>query len=94
VLRQGRRKNRLLNGAEYPHKRGKNYFDSDLNRLTLRGIKMRGPRYKSKHSPDSPTTHLPKTLVREYEVGLILDGGKEEVIRHEENNRKRTVIIP
>ncbi len=70
-------------------------FDSDLNRLTLPGDKNeRNHVTRANTLPDSPTTHLPKTLVREYEVGLILDGGKEEVIRHEENNRKRTVIIP
>ncbi|MBE6633975.1 MAG: FAD-dependent oxidoreductase [Ruminococcaceae bacterium] len=70
-------------------------FDSDLDRLTLPGDKNERIHItRANVLPDSPTMHLPTTLVREYELWAEDSNGNRELLRRETENRKRTVRIP
>lgn len=70
-------------------------FDSDLDRLTLPGdYEERSFVTRCNLRPDSPSTHLPTTLVKEYELGVTDDTGMYRCICHEYNNRRRTVFAP
>lgn len=70
-------------------------FDSDLDRLTLPGDRIEQVHItRANIFPDSPTTHLPSTLVKEFEIVIETEDGSRTVICHETENRKRTVWIP
>ena len=70
-------------------------FDSDLDRLTLPGdSNERKHITRANIRPDSPSTRLPSTLVREYRLCAELEDGSVETVRAETENRMRTVRIP
>lgn len=69
-------------------------FDSDLDRVTLPGDKHERTKItRANILPDSPSTHLPTTLVEEYQLWAELDDGTMKLICHNTKNRKRTVWL-
>lgn len=70
-------------------------FDSDLDRETLPGDRAERTHVtRCNLFPDSPSTALPTTLVKEFEVGIIGEDGEYRTICHETVNRRRTVFVP
>lgn len=70
-------------------------FDSDLDRLTLPGDNTERTHItRANILPTSPTTHLPTTLVREFELWVENEDGSQIRLYNEKENRKRTVWLP
>ncbi len=70
-------------------------FDSDLDRTTLPGDKTERTRsMRANIFLDSPSTHPPLTLVREFKLYATLENGETTEIAHIKDNRKRTVFLP
>lgn len=69
-------------------------FDSDLDRLTLPGDKHERTKItRANILPNSPSTHLPTTLVEEFQLWAELCDGTMKLISHQTKNRKRTVWL-
>ena len=69
-------------------------FDSDLDRLTLPGDRIERTHITRANTlPDSPSTRLPTTLVKSFEVWGEAEDGREILLARETENRLRTVHI-
>ena len=69
-------------------------FDSDLDRETLPGDRceqMHGMR--ANVWSDSPHSHVPKTLVREFVLSGVDESGREHELRRVSDNRRATVSV-
>lgn len=70
-------------------------FDADLNRDTLPGDEVeRRHVMRANRTPDSPSTHLPTTLVKSYALTAVTAAGERMVVAETEENVLGCVNIP
>ena len=70
-------------------------FDADLNRDTLPGDEVeRRHVMRANRTPDSPSTHLPTTLVKSYALTAVTAAGERIAVAETEENVLGCVNIP
>ena len=70
-------------------------FDADLNRDTLPGDGVeRKHVMRANRTPDSPSTHLPTTLVKSYALTAVTEAGERITVAETEENVLGCVNIP